>query len=150
MDRPGRAVEGVARGHPDGPPVRAVADLQVHLAGLDEEGLVLALVVLARQLLPRGDVEDLAHVPGRLGPDELVARGLLHTPHRSFLCRHRPAVKVTGGCAIIAPRGLRGSLPARSVMLTDSSAGEPAEKHKIEGGIDHERTRHSEAVPVGT
>ena len=42
--------------------VGALAHLEVHLARLDEERLVLLHVVLARELLARGDVQDLADV----------------------------------------------------------------------------------------
>src|SRR5262245_39694636 len=94
MDRARGTVERLLRPHAKRAAVGAVADLEVHLAGLHEKGLVLAHVVLPRQALPRVDVQDLSDVARSLGPDELVAPGLVHAAHRSFLCRDRPAVKV--------------------------------------------------------
>ena len=93
VDGARRAVERLLRPHAERLPIGAVTDLQVHLAGLHQKRLVLAVVVLARQALPGGDVEDLSHVARCLGPDELVAPRLLHAAHRVFLCRDGAAVK---------------------------------------------------------
>src|SRR6185436_13963078 len=110
-------------------PIGAVADLQVHLARLHQKGFVLAVVVLAREALPGSDVEDLPHVAWCLGPDELVAPGLLHAAHRVVLCRPGAAVKARRPRESRTRRGLRtpsGGLPASRACLLQIQPAERA------------------------
>jgi hypothetical protein len=51
--------------------------LEEHLAAEHHDRLVLLHVILEREALALLHVEDLAHVAGRLRPDELVPPGLV-------------------------------------------------------------------------
>src|SRR4029453_1255890 len=73
-----RLEHGVARG----------AELQLRATALDEPGLVLLSVELQAQRLPSLHEQDFPDVALRLGPDELVAPGLVDLPRL-----HEPGVE---------------------------------------------------------
>src|SRR5689334_18369558 len=54
---------------------------QLHPAAQQHDRLVLDAVILQRERLARSDVEDLADVAIGLGPDQLVAPGLVDDGH---------------------------------------------------------------------
>src|SRR5258708_15975780 len=85
MDGVGRTVKHVARPHAQHAKLCAAAHLEIHFAALDQKCLVLLDVVLARQLLPGLDVENLADVAVGLCPHELVAPRLVHASHPSVI-----------------------------------------------------------------
>src|SRR5262249_11817867 len=81
VHRARRAVERLAGLEDERLHRRALADLEVELAGLNEERLVLPLVVLSRKFVAGLDVKDLADVAVRLGPDDFVPPRLFDASH---------------------------------------------------------------------
>src|SRR5688572_11006417 len=54
-----------------------VLEKEEHAAGVEQDGLFLAFVILQRELVPPLDVKDLAGIVGRTRPQQLVAPRLL-------------------------------------------------------------------------
>lgn len=77
----GGAMKGLAGAEFEHAQAGPLADLELHAAALHEEGLVFLAVVLARELLALGDVQELADVSLGMGPDELVAPRLVDAAH---------------------------------------------------------------------
>src|SRR3954466_5668553 len=72
----------------------APSDAKLELTAQDVHGLILQVVVLKAEHVPRFDVKDLAHIALRAGPDQLVTPGLLHSiRYVRHSVSHDPGVK---------------------------------------------------------
>src|SRR5690606_28741376 len=93
---------------------------QSHLPAEQVDRLVLALVVLEREGVPRLHVQDLADVAVRVGPDELVAPGFLDSRDGHLISEPKGACRQSSGarrCRVAdtspSPRILQRRYPTR-------------------------------------
>src|SRR5688572_1752200 len=112
MDRRRRHMDGVARFHLALHQFVPFLDLEQHTPGPQEDGLVLLVVVLQAQRMAGLDVNQLADVPVRLRPVQLVSPGFL------YACRFMHALSF---CCLYSVFWTRSSLSRRDSMNSVNS-----------------------------
>jgi 23S rRNA pseudouridine2605 synthase len=89
-------MERLARAHANSALVGALSHLEVHLAGLDQERLVLRDVILPGELRAGIDMENFADIPVRFSPNQLVAPRLANSSHPEGLYAITRSVMAVG------------------------------------------------------